>query len=162
MLAIALVAAAAFATSGRATRETPPRTVPSHEVILRGRSGTAGGYRVVLGVVSVPPAYQPQVVSSLRRDWPYWRKAGLVVRGGAPPVEVSVPTAWRSRVAITWGNRPGVFHRLRIASCSAGPKPWNAYAGGFYLRSRSACVPLVVRVGRRFATVRFGLGRMCP
>jgi hypothetical protein len=57
---------------------------------------------------------------------------------------------------------------LRIASCplvreGAGPRPrWNAYAGGFYLRTRSVCVPLVVRVGGRSRTVRFGVGRPCP
>jgi hypothetical protein len=76
-------------------------------------------------------------------------------------VTVTVPKAWRNRLAISWGNRPGFFSTIRIASCSAGPKPWNAYAGGFHLRSRSACVPLVFRVGRRSATVRFGLGRRC-
>jgi len=32
---------------------------------------------------------------------------------------------------------------------------------GFYLRSRSACVPLVVGVGRRSAVVRVGVGRRC-
>jgi hypothetical protein len=139
----------------------PSRTVPCHEAILGVRSGTAGGYRVVLGVVSVPPAYGRQVVASGRRNWPYWRKAGLVVRSGSPPVLVSVPPAWRNRVAITWGNRPGVFSAIRIASCPATPNLWNAYAGGFHLRSRSACVPLLVRVGARSTTVRFGLGRQC-
>lgn len=31
-------------------------------------------------------------------------QAGLVIRGGAPPVSVSVPKAWRSRVAIGWAR----------------------------------------------------------
>ena len=49
-----------------------------------------------------------------------------------------------------------------IARCPVSPpKVWNAYAGGFYLRSRSACVPLKFRVGRRAKTVRFGLGKRC-
>ena len=36
-----------------------------------------------------------------------------------------------------------------------------AYSGGFFLRSRAACVPLVFRVGSRSAVVRFGVGRRC-
>jgi hypothetical protein len=135
--------------------------VSCDRIILRVGSGRAGGYRVVLGVVSVPPAYEPQVVRSLRRSWPFWRKAGLVVRGDAGPVLVSVPKAWRTRAAITWGNS-GIVSRLRIARCPAlQPKVWNAYAGGFYLRSRSACVPLTFRVGQRAKTVRFGLAKRC-
>ena len=147
--------------SGAATAALPPRTVRCDEVILRVGSGRAGGYRVVLGVVSVPPALLPQVVASGGRTWPYLRKAGLVIRGGSPPVSVTVPRAWRNRVAITWGNETGVVSAIRIAACPAVRKPWNAYAGGFYLRSRSACVPLTFRVGKRAETVRFGLGRRC-
>jgi peptide/nickel transport system permease protein len=40
------------------------------------------------------------------------------------------------------------------------PRPGgNAFAGGFYLRTCSACLPLVFRAGRRSPTVHFGLGR---
>lgn len=121
-----------------------------------------GGYRVVLGVVSVPPAYRPQVVPTDRQPWTYWSKAGLVIRGGSPTVSVTVPKAWRNQAAITWGNNTGIVTALRIAPCPASKQaPWNAYAGGFYLRARSACVPLIFRVGQRSATVRFGLGRPC-
>jgi hypothetical protein len=84
-----------------------------------------------------------------------------VIRGGPPPVTVSVPRAWRNRAAITWGNT-GAESALRISS---GPrwesKIWNAYAGGFLLRSRSAFVPLIFRVGKRSTTVRFGLAEVC-
>jgi hypothetical protein len=164
MRRLATVAAVALALAAGATVRAAPatvQTVPCDDIILRVGSGRAGGYRVVLGVVSVPPKYLPQVVRSGSTTWPYWRKAGLVVRGGAPPVTVAVPRAWRNRVAITWGVT-GIVSALRIASCAAGSKPWNAYAGGFYLRSRSACVPLIFRVGGRVATVRFGLGQSCP
>ena len=89
------------------------------------------------------------------------RKAGLLIRGDSPPVSVTVPKAWRTRAAITWGNS-GTVSALRIASCPRfGDEAWNVYAGGFLLRSRSACVPLTFRVGNRSATVRFGLGRAC-
>jgi hypothetical protein len=154
--------AVVIAVAARAAPSAPARTVPCDEIILSVRSGNAGGYRVVLGVISVPPAYRPQVVATGSKPWTHWSKAGLVIRGGSPPVSVSVPKAWRKRAAITWGNNTGIVSALRIAPCPrSASAPWNAYSGGFYLRSRSACVPLIFRVGQRSATVRFGLGRAC-
>ena len=82
----------------------PPFAVGCDQIILRPKSPFAGGYRRVLGVISVPPAYIPQVVSTPGEQWPYWEKAGMVVRASGSPVTVSVPQAWRTRVAITWGN----------------------------------------------------------
>lgn len=128
------------------------------------KSPRQGGYRVLLGMVSVPPAYLRRVVRVRGYEpWTYWRKAGLVVRSGHVPILVTVPKAWQNRVAITWGNFPGIFRAVRIAACPSvlNPLGWHAYAGGFYLRSRSACVPLVFRVGHRSVTVRFGLGQHC-
>jgi hypothetical protein len=160
VLALAAIVTTA-SVAARPAAKTGPPTVSCDRIILRVGSGRAGGYRVVLGVVSIPPAYGPQVVATGDPSWPFWRKAGLVVRGGAGPVLVSVPNAWRTRAAITWGNS-GIVSRLRIARCPAlPPKVWNAYAGGFYLRSRSACVPLTFRVGQRAKTVRFGLAKRC-
>ena len=159
-LAIMLVGLAPAGALGARTAPVP--TVPCDEVILHVKSGRAGGYRVVLGVVSVPPARLIQVVPIRSRPWTHWRKAGLVVRAGAPPVTVSVPAAWRSRAAITWGNSTGIVSALRIASCPGPAGVWNAYAGGFYLRSRVACVPLRFSVAGRSSVVRFGLGRPCP
>jgi hypothetical protein len=146
----------------RAAEQAPPPTVSCDQIILGVGSGRVGGDRVVLGVVSVPPAFQPQVVRTHTKPWTYWHKAGLAVRGNSAPVVVTVPKAWRTRAAITWGDS-GIVSALRIAPCRPGspPKVWNAYAGGFYLRSRSACVPLIFRVGHRQKTVRFGLGRRC-
>jgi hypothetical protein len=89
-------------------------------------------------------------------------KAGLVVRNGDAPLKVSVPSAWQKRAAITWGNNViGPVGSLRIAACLSSSPGWHAYAGGFYLRSRAACVPLIFRVGNRSATVRFGIGTHC-
>jgi hypothetical protein len=135
--------------------------VPCSDIILHAKSGHAAGYRVVLGIVSVPPAFGPQVVASGLRSWPFWRKSGLVIRSSDAVVTVAVPKAWRRRAAISWGNDTGIVSSLRIAGCPSHPATWNAYAGAFFLRSRSACVPLVFRVGRRSAVVRFGLGRRC-
>ncbi|MET0562297.1 MAG: hypothetical protein ABW114_02505, partial [Gaiellaceae bacterium] len=115
---------------------------------------------LVLNTFSVPPAYLRQVVH-VGGSWPYWRKTRLVIRGGAPAVTVTVPRAWRSRAAIIWGNAGTPASSLRFASCAGRAREGRAYAGGFYLRSRSCCVPLVFRVGARAATVRFGVGRRC-
>ena len=93
--------------------------------------------------------------------WPYWRKSGLVVKAGAGPVTISVAPSARGRAAIEWGNAGhGPFNSIRLARCANGSGGY-AYAGGFSLRSPSACVPLIVRVGSRSETVRFGVGRRC-
>jgi hypothetical protein len=153
-----VVAAAAWAAAGAVSS---PRPVPCSEVIDHTRFPfRAGGYRLVLGTVSVPPRYLRQVVPTARRPWAYWRKAGIVVRAGSSPVTVTLPRAWRHRAAITWGDS-GVVTSLRLTGCEPAPKVGHAYAGGFYLRSSSACLPLIFRAGRRTATVRFGLGTRC-
>jgi hypothetical protein len=160
-LAVAALTALALA-AGASARE---RTVPCRESIdatpFPYVGDAAHRYRVVLGAVAVPPAFMPQVVATGERPWAYWRKAGLVVRRDAR-VSIEVPSAWRSRVAIVWGNGGrGVFDTLRFAGCGGGGHEGYAYAGGFVLRSPGDCVPLVVRAGGRTATVRFGLGRRC-
>ncbi len=158
------VGALVAGVGAQSSTSAPSRTVTCDEIILAVRSGSASGYRVVLGVFSVPRAYLPQVVRTRDRRWPYTSKAGLVIREGpGRPVVVSVPERWRDRAGFRWGDVPGVYSSLRFARCpqTATGKDWNAYAGGFYLRSRSACVPLRFAVGRRSATVRFGLGRRC-
>lgn len=150
------LAAAASALSA------PTPTVTCDKIVGSAAEAEPGGYRIVLGVVSAPPAHLPQVVRAGTRHWPYVRKAGIRVRGGSLPVYVTVPRAWRDRVAVSWGNS-GTTSTLRIARCppSEDAKPWNAYSGGFLLRTRAACVPLLFQVGNRRATVRFGLGRHC-
>jgi hypothetical protein len=162
-LFVVLVLAAVTGAVGRAAPEQLPATVSCESIILDSTFPHVGsGYRLVLGVVSVPPAYLRQVVPTGRRPWAYFRKNGLVIRGGSPPVEVLVPRAWRTRVRIGWGDGGG--SSLRFATCpsSGRMKPGNAYAGGFHLRTRSACVPLIFRVRNRTETVRFGIGRRCP
>ncbi len=118
--------------------------------------------RVVLGAVAVPPAHIPQTVESGSARWPYWSKAGIVIRAGSPPVTVSVPRAWRTRAAIGWGN-VDARSSLRFDSCpdSSSLGGWNPYSGGFQLRSRAACVPLTFTVAGQSSTVRFGVGKRC-
>lgn len=161
-LAVLLGVAAQFAEDN--SPHTAPagssRTVSCSEVITV--KFPYAGYRLVLGVVSAPAGYHRQIVETQNPVWPYKRKAGLVVTGRAP-ITVSVPRAWRSQVAISWGNRPGFYSSLRIAGCPPpqGAPKGRAYAGSFRLKSPSACVPLIFRVAKRSATVRFGLGRPC-
>jgi hypothetical protein len=91
------------AWAGVAAARPATRVVPCSDIILGARTGHDGGYRVVLGVVSVPPAYRPQVVPTGSQPWPYSSKAGLVIHAGRGLVSVSVPRAWRKQAAITWG-----------------------------------------------------------
>jgi hypothetical protein len=161
---ITVVAAAGVALAGHATA---PRTVPCADSIdttpfpFSGSNQPQQRYRLVLDAVSVPPAYLQQVVATNERPWRYWRKAGLVVQMDGKAVTVTVPARWRTRAAITWGNNGGPVASLRIAGCAGSRHSGNAYAGGFYLRSPSACLPLRFTVGGRSATALFGIGKRC-
>ena len=151
-----------------AVADSPQRTIPCSEIIGRttfpfyGSSQERHRYRLVLGAVSVPPAYLEQVAPTGPTPWTHFSKSGMVVQAGVEPVTITVPPALRQRVGIVWGNAGhGVFHSIRIAGCRFGPKRGNAYAGGFFLRRPSLCVPLVFGVGSRQQTVWFGIGRRC-
>jgi hypothetical protein len=128
-------------------------------------SGTQDGSRVVLGIVSAPPArIQRAGTDDSAAPWTYFAKVGLGIHIGTTAVEVAVPKAWRDRVAITWGPGVGAVPALRIAACR---RPgglngsWNGYPGGFFLKAPTACVPLKVTVGRRTETIRVGIGEAC-
>jgi hypothetical protein len=137
-----------------------PLVITCDQIIIQAKAPPADSRRL-LGVLSVPPAYIPQVVRNPGGgQWPYMEKAGLVVRANRLPVTVSVPQAWRTRAAITWGNGKPVG-TIRFSPCPSPPNVWNAYAGGFFLSSRGACVPLVFQVGQRSQVVRFGIDRRC-
>lgn len=158
-LAAGCTASSAGTTGGPAA--APPMRVGCLQVIDRARRPFEGGYRRVLGVIAAPPAYLSQVVRSTDPRWPYWEKAGMVIRAGPRPIDVSVPANWRSRAAITWGNGRPAVSALRFTPCQVPAGVWNAYAGGFLLKTRGACVPLVFRVGREHQVVRFGVGVRC-
>jgi hypothetical protein len=164
-LHLAIAAGVAVAYASAAAASTPERIVPCGEVIGSTTFPYVGNpnYRLVLDAVSVPPAFMAQVVPTHERPWSYWRKQGLVVRGNGDTVTITVPAGWRDKVAVAWGygGKGGPFSSLRIAACGSDPSKGDAYSGGFNLRSRSACVPLLFRVGQRSQTVRFGLGKRC-
>jgi hypothetical protein len=74
-------------------------------------------------------------------------------------VRISVPRNWRDRAAITWSSGPAAT--LRFEACAPPPTYLNGYVGGFFLSTRTACVPLIVQVGGRRATVLTGIARRC-
>ena len=150
----------ASTSSAYETRAATTPVIPCDEVVGHQRSGTQAGYRVVLGIIAVPPARLRQVVATKSGQWPFWRKAGLVLHPTHKTVSVSVPKAWRKRVAIVWGNARSPVSALKFQPCPNGTL-WNGYAGGFYLRKRRECVPLTFRVGDRSQTIRFGFNRSC-
>jgi hypothetical protein len=127
-------------------------------------SGTEDHSRVVLGIVSVPPArIQRATPDSSASPWRDFAKYGLAIHTGSTPVVVSVPAGWTKRVAITWGSVTP-FSRVRFQAChhpGGSTGRWNGYAGGFYLDVQAACVPLTVTVGRKSKTVRVGVGTSC-
>lgn len=144
------------------------RTVPCDEIIDLTRFPDSGNSRpqyrsrLVLDAFSVPPAFLSQINPSGEPPWRYFSKWGMVVRSDGRTATVTVPPAWRDRLAISWGNAGhGVFQSIRFAGCRYGRDVGNAYAGGFFLTSRSACVPLIFSVGTRQTVFRFGIGRRC-
>jgi len=143
------------------------RRVPCSEAISATAFPYVGDrthrYRLVLGVVSAPPAFMSQIVRGDSPAWPHWHKEGIVVRNSGETVTVSVPHAWRNRAAIAWGygGHGEPFQSVVLVGCGLQKTRGRAYSGGFYLRAHAACVPLTFRVGKRTSTVRFGLGRHC-
>jgi hypothetical protein len=153
-----------LARGARSLAVSAPFNVPCGDIAGATTSPRQGGFRVVLGVISVAPENASDKTVDLGgKGWRYWEKSGVFVRTGKFTVTVTVPKAWRSRAAITWGNNEPLVGALEFSGCADGASSalWSAYAGGFYLRARSACVPLVFSVEGRSTTVRFGVGRHC-
>lgn len=165
-----LAACTASSSTPAASRSaTRPPTVPQSAALAAVSCGLTIGNepgppagQIVLGVVSLGTGtiLGPTVRVDQGR-WRYWQKYGLAIRAGNQAVTISVPEAWRTRAAITWGVNVGIVSTLRLPGCPGGPGRWNTYAGGFYLRSSSACVPLVVETGGRSTEVHVGVGRRC-
>lgn len=156
------VTVAACSAPGPAVQGRPPGTaVASSQAVgcdqVIQQVGAPGG-RVVLGVLAVPPARVEPGAPTGTSPWAYFSKYGIAVRADSPAVLITVPQAWRHRAAIGWGNDSGAVSSLRVLSCPPQLGSWNAYAGGFYLRSSSGCVPLVFVIGRRATTLRFAIG----
>lgn len=127
--------------------------------------GNMAGLRLVLGTVFVPVRTSHEAIPvPLQQRWRYWMKAGVDVRAGAgPPVEISLARSWAKTARVTWGNGLPRATTAEFARCGAvsKPHPWNGYAGGFYISTRSACVRLHIRVGRATASITVAIGRRC-
>jgi hypothetical protein len=164
VLAMAVCASGTYAgaSSTHERRAVAPLVVLCDEKASIDPSGTVDGYRVVLGIVSVPPPILRNVERGYKTwGWPYGRKAGVDIHPTHKTVTVAVPTAWRSRVAIIWGNASPPVSTLKFQPCPYGDLGWNGYAGGFFLRKRRECVPLRFTVGSHSRTVRFGFDVAC-
>jgi len=163
-LAISLVLLGTLVSGASArTRPSAEPTVGCDQIVLRARSGAVDGFRVLLGAVSVPGVPHLDHGSATTRNprWRYYRNAGIAIRAGTSMVSVSVPDGWRDRVAISWGDSR-VTSTLHFAPCGGSPAgAWNSYSGGFHLRAKGDCVPLLVTVGGMSTTVRVGVGRRC-
>ena len=120
------------------------------------------GARVLLGVISVPTEFRPEAASPTGESaWKFAAEIDLDVRADRPPVVISVPESWRKRAAISVGKTTNV-PSLEISSCPNYGLPRNAFTGAVSLETRTACVPLIFKVGPETATVRFGIGERCP
>jgi hypothetical protein len=161
LLALSCLTALAVGAGGSAVkpggRADGVITVSCRDANLREPNGVQR--RVILGVVSVPPLYQAQIRHDQQDGWAYSNKAGIAIQAGNRPVRVSVPKAWRKRVAISFGLG-GPLSEERFEACSPPPTYWNGYVGGFSV-SAPACVPLLIQIGNQSRTVRFGVGRRC-
>ncbi len=163
VVAVLALCAGSIVSTARGSSVSAPFVVSCSDIAGVTQNPRQDGWRVVLGLISVPPEDVSDRTVRVGGVWPYWEKAGMFVRTGKFTVAVSVPKAWRSRAGITWGNSQRIVSALQFRGCGTGASTpyWNAYAGGFYLRSPSACVPLVFNDGRRTKIVRFGIGRPC-
>jgi hypothetical protein len=152
---------AALTASAGAGQFVP--TVRCNEIGLYSKTGDDAGYRKVLGAVSAPPKYIPGTVEVPSSDgFSHWSKAGIWIHASnAVVVTVSVPKGWQDKARIGWGAPATTATTVRFEPCRSLGAAWDGYAGGFLLRDKSACVPLVFTVGNRRATLRFGVGRHC-
>jgi hypothetical protein len=160
---IGVAVLAVFTASSAAAGQFVP-TVRCGEIGLYSKTGEGEGYRKVLGAVSAPPRYiaggTVKVPSS--DGFSYWSKAGIWIHASNDAaVTVSLPKEWRARARIVWGAPGTAATAVRFEPCRSLGAAWDGYAGGFLLRSKSACIPLVFAVGNRRATLRFGIGRHC-
>lgn len=127
----------------------PPPLPGAHDRVIFDRVWVAGRDRVAA----------PDSRPSGAKPFVFFAKTGIGIRSGAAAL-VEVPTSWRSRVAIEWGDS-GNASRIRFPPCHNGHK-WVIYAGGFHFRDKTgACAPLRITVGSRAKTMRFSAGRQC-
>jgi hypothetical protein len=121
------------------------------------------GFRTVFGDVAVPPAFLPLGHTGRGKPWKYGMKTAFLYRGGGPPVTISVPEGWQRQIGLFGppNGIDGTARTLHIPSCPPRGS-WVVYVSAFFVRTRTACAPLDVRVGGLIAQFWFGLGARCP
>jgi hypothetical protein len=162
-ITVALVLALAAGAAAGARADAAEPTVSCDRIVLRDRSGSEDGFRILLDTLSVPGARHlaSDTTAAQSGPWRWYRNAGIAIRAGASGVSVTVPEGWRDRVALSWGgSRPS--STIRFSACAAADSgPWSSFSGGIHLARRTDCVPLQVTVGGMSTTVRVGVGRAC-
>ncbi len=135
-------------------------TACGHFTSARVSTGVPSGYRVILGDVAVPPAYVGPMLPNGNGPWRYWRKVVFGVRGGSPPLTLSVlaDQQYDAAIDLEFDGTGSVFH---LPGCPPSHW-WHVAVGGFYLKAPTACLALQVQVAQQSAIVLFGLGRPCP
>jgi hypothetical protein len=160
-----LVAACMFIglASASAVHPKPLRVACSNVIGNETTHQASHGSRLLLDSLFVPTGSSQEAIPlPLHHRWRYWMKAGVNVRAGTgPPVEISLPESWTGRARLTWGNGLPLSTTVEFARCGPRSAGWNGYAGGFYISSPSACVPLRIRVGRATASTTVAIGRRC-
>jgi hypothetical protein len=106
----------------------------------------AGTFRCIPGIV-VDPSSAP---------FSHWSKAGLWIRASNTDVTVSLPKEWQDKARIVWGAPGTPATAVRFGPCPSKVATWDGYSGGFLLRAKSACLPLISAVGDSRTTLRFG------
>jgi hypothetical protein len=124
-------------------------------------SGLDSHRRVLLESVAVPVRVQRAAPVSGYKRWSYWMKAPILIRAGSGPVKVYLAASWTGKARVSWGNGLPRATTVRFAKCGRSSQGWNAYAGGFYISTASACVPLRIREGSHTTAVTVAIGRHC-
>jgi len=159
----ALLFLAAFAAAGASAAAAGSQTpvVSCWNATPVGSSPGPAAPRIVLGRLAMAPAQLPYVIRrSDVRPFRWWSKAPLAIRPDTPGVAISVPRAWRGRVAFTYGNVGPAVSAVRFAGCRPSGGAWNAYPGGFFTTTR-VCFPLDVRIAGHATTIRIGMDARC-
>lgn len=147
-------------TAANAETVVPTTPLPCNQVI--DTSGPPySGWTKVLGKVWLPRhTLGSGTTDDVADGERHWFKQGLAIRAGST-LTLTVPDAWRGRLAIGWGSPAQPSEQVTIDGCRYARGKWLAYAGGYWV-DRPACVPLVVSSGARRTTVHIPLGEDCP
>jgi hypothetical protein len=121
-------------------------------------------YSVALKRVALPTGKALQAVDARdpRPGHKYFAKQGLLVKLGAP-FQLIVPTAWKGRLLMQWGNPGTATDHLWVSGCKTTKRGarWLAFVGGFWV-AKPACVPLTVKSAGKQRSVHIGAGKACP